>query len=241
VLCPMPFKVSLVEIDHVLLRSFVNCSNFSVSGQTSVISTAIRTFSSDNKHLPFHLSVLPKQIAHTRKLLSLFSLQHQHCLMPIKNGTLNMTEDNKPRTLNPEGIPLPPPTYNHLCITSLIPGSVDLVTLAGLTGIDASSSANPKAIPEQARIAYQKIKTCLAAAKATPRDIVQVRHYIVKETGDPDVDKLDVVERGWGEAWIEFMDSEAGGHRPPDTVVGVASLATKDILYECEVWAVVRK
>lgn len=35
------------------------------------------------------------------------------------------------------------------------------------------------------------------------------------------------------------MDKEAGGHRPPDTVVGVASLAKKDILYECEVWAVV--
>ena len=152
-----------------------------------------------------------------------------------------MTEDAKPRTFNPEGVPSPPPTYNHLCITPLIPGSVDLVTLAGLTGIDASSSSNPKAVPEQARIAYQKIKTCLAAANATPRDIVQVRHYIVKVTGNPDVDKLDVVERGWGEAWIEFMDSEAGGHRPPDTVVGVACLATKDILYECEVWAVVRK
>jgi len=147
-----------------------------------------------------------------------------------------MTEDAKPRTFNPEGVPSPPPTYNHLCITPLIPGSVDLVTLAGLTGIDASSSSNPKA-----RIAYQKIKTCLAAANATPRDIVQVRHYIVKVTGNPDVDKLDVVERGWGEAWIEFMDSEAGGHRPPDTVVGVACLATKDILYEVEVWAVVRK
>ncbi|PMD20137.1 YjgF-like protein [Hyaloscypha hepaticicola] len=152
-----------------------------------------------------------------------------------------MTEDAKPRTFNPEGVPLPPPTYKHLCITPLIPGSVDLVTLAGLTGIDASSSTNPTAVPEQARIAYQKIKICLAAANATPRDIVQVRHYIVKVTGNPEVDKLDVVERGWGEAWIEFMDYEAEGHRPPDTVVGVACLATKDILYECEVWAVVRK
>jgi enamine deaminase RidA (YjgF/YER057c/UK114 family) len=152
-----------------------------------------------------------------------------------------MAEDTKPRTFNPAGVPLPPPTYNHVCITPLIPGSVDLITLAGLTGIDSSSSSNPKAVPEQAVIAYQKIKTCLAAAGATPRDIVQVRHYIVKETGDPEVDTLEVVERGWGEGWIEFMDREAGGHRPPDTVVGVASLAKKEILYECEVWAVVRK
>ncbi|KAH8588089.1 Endoribonuclease L-PSP/chorismate mutase-like protein [Bisporella sp. PMI_857] len=152
-----------------------------------------------------------------------------------------MAENTEPRTFNPEGVPLPHPTYNHVCIMPLIPGSVDLITLAGLTGIDESSSSNPKTVPEQAPIAYKMIKTCLAAAGATPRDIVQVRHYIVKETGDPEVDKLDVVERGWGDAWIEFMDREAKGHRPPDTVVGVASLATKDILYECEVWAVVRK
>ena len=35
------------------------------------------------------------------------------------------------------------------------------------------------------------------------------------------------------------MDKEAEGYRPPDTVLGVAALATKDILYECEVWAIV--
>lgn len=67
----------------------------------------------------------------------------------------------------------------------------------------------------------------------------QVKHYIVKETGDPDVDRMDVVDRGWGELWMEFMDKHADGHRPPDTVVGVASLAKSDIRYECEVWAVV--
>lgn len=33
---------------------------------------------------------------------------------------------------------------------------------------------------------------------------MQVRHYIVKDTGDPAVDRTDVVDRGWGELWIEF-------------------------------------
>lgn len=61
----------------------------------------------------------------------------------------------------------------------------------------------------------------------------------MKETGDAEVDRVDVVDRGWGELWMEFMDKHADGHRPPDTVVGVASLAKSDILYECEVWAVV--
>ena len=152
-----------------------------------------------------------------------------------------MAEDTKPNAFNPDGVPPPPPTYKHVCIMPLIPGSVDLITLAGLTGCDASASSNPTTVFGQALVAYQKIKTCLASAGATPRDIVQVKHYIVKETGDPEVDKLDVVDRGWAKAWIEFMEREAGEHRPPDTVVGVACLAKGDILYECEVWAVVRK
>lgn len=153
----------------------------------------------------------------------------------------------------------------------------------------------------------------------------------MKETGNPEVDGTDVVDRGWGELWMEFSESSsqflflypairdlprassrslvsdlscpplrgralcqdlfrgatgysvcttllptskhltslkelhietpsysniahtqklttypttlvdraAAGHRPPDTVVGVASLAKSDILYECEVWAIV--
>lgn len=69
---------------------------------------------------------------------------------------------------------------------------------------------------------------------------MQVKHYIVVNTGDPEVDAIEIVERGWGELWCEFMDREGGGHRPPDTVVGVAGLAKRDILYECEVWAVVQ-
>lgn len=62
----------------------------------------------------------------------------------------------------------------------------------------------------------------------------------MKETGVPQEDSLDVVDRGWGELWMGFMDREAGGHRPADTVVGVACLATRNILYECEVWAIAR-
>lgn len=70
---------------------------------------------------------------------------------------------------------------------------------------------------------------------------IMVRHYIVKETGDQEQDAKDVVDRGWGELWIEYMDQNAGGHRPPDTVVGVASLARKELLYECEVTAMINR
>ena len=33
------------------------------------------------------------------------------------------------------------------------------------------------------------------------------------------------MERGWADVWVEFMDREAGGFRPPDTMVGVGALA----------------
>jgi enamine deaminase RidA (YjgF/YER057c/UK114 family) len=64
-----------------------------------------------------------------------------------------------------------------------------------------------------------------------------VRHYIVDRTGDEEIDALPIVERGWGSVYEQFMDFHGDGHRPPDTVVGVASLATKELLYECEVTA----
>lgn len=81
--------------------------------------------------------------------------------------------DLQPRTFNPHGVPAPPPSYNHVAVTPLLSSS-RLITLAGLTGCDPASSDNPKTLPKQASIAYTKIQTCLAAAGATPRDIVQV-------------------------------------------------------------------
>lgn len=35
------------------------------------------------------------------------------------------------------------------------------------------------------------------------------------------------------------MDKEGEGHRPPDTVLGVAGLALPGLYYEVEVWAVI--
>ena len=68
-----------------------------------------------------------------------------------------------------------------------------------------------------------------------------VRHYIVERTGDALIDTLPIVDRGWGSVYEQFMDFHAEGHRPPDTVVGVASLAKKELQYECEVTALVHE
>ncbi|CAE7200782.1 hypothetical protein P3342_010512 [Pyrenophora teres f. teres] len=144
---------------------------------------------------------------------------------------------NKPNGFNPPDVPQPPPTYSQVCVTPILPSS-KLVTLAGQTGRKLDGTI-PSSINEQARVAYESINTCLAAAGATPRDIIHVRHYIVSVTGHAEVDAEDIVDRGWGELWMEYMDQSAGGHRPSDTVVGVASLAKKDVLYECEVTVLV--
>lgn len=140
-------------------------------------------------------------------------------------------------SFNPEDVPLPPPTYRQVATTT-IPVNGKLITLAGQTGLQSNGEV-PEGIKAQAREAYDHVLRCLKAAGATPKDILHVRHYIVKDTGSAEVDAIDVVDRGWGEEWIEFMKTHGEGNLPPDTVLGVASLAKKALLYEVECWAFV--
>jgi enamine deaminase RidA (YjgF/YER057c/UK114 family) len=146
-------------------------------------------------------------------------------------------DSNKPATSNPPNVPIPPPTYNQMSITPLLPTS-KLITLAGQVGLSTAGHV-VEGFDAQCRLAYENILHCLKAAGATPRDIIHVKHYIVKDTGRVGVGSEDELTRVWGHLWMEFMDKEGEGHRPPDTVLGVACLATEELLYECEVWAIV--
>ncbi|KAF1953466.1 YjgF-like protein [Byssothecium circinans] len=146
---------------------------------------------------------------------------------------------DKPQAFNPPNVPTPPPTYNQVSITPLIPSS-KLVTLAGQVGVDPSTHKVAEGFEAQVRLAYRNVLNTLKAAGATPRDIVHVRHYIVKDTKHVGVESEEELTEVWGRLWMEFMDKEGEGHRPPDTVLGVACLATKYLLYECEVWAIVQ-
>ena len=147
-------------------------------------------------------------------------------------------ELNKPRTFNPTGVPTPPPTFEQVAITPILATS-KLITIAGQVGTDPTTGNRPDNFVEQVKLAYKNVANCLKAAGATPRDITFVRHYIVNDTGDTELDSKEVLDRGWGPLWIEFMDQEANGHRPPDTVLGVRSLARKALLYEVEVCAII--
>jgi enamine deaminase RidA (YjgF/YER057c/UK114 family) len=77
---------------------------------------------------------------------------------------------NKPRAFNPPTVPEPHETYSQVCITPIVPSS-KLITLAGQTGVQKDHTISAD-IREQARGAYDSIHKCLAAAGATPRDIV---------------------------------------------------------------------
>lgn len=147
-------------------------------------------------------------------------------------------EADKPLTFNPSAVRLPPPTFQHVAITPLVPTS-KLITLAGQVGSNPATGDLPESFVEQVKSAYVNVANCLKASGASPRDIIHVRHYFVQDTGNAQVDDKELIDRGWGPLWMDFMDREANGHRPPDTVLGVASLAKKALLYEVEVWAVV--
>lgn len=140
-------------------------------------------------------------------------------------------------SFNPDTVPPPPPSYRQVATTS-IPANGKFIALAGQTGLGFDGTV-PKGIVAQAIAAYQHVLDALKAAGATPKDILHVRHYIVNDTGDAEVDAVDVVDRGWADEWIKFMEKHGSGHLPPDTVLGVASLAKKELLYEVECWAVV--
>lgn len=148
------------------------------------------------------------------------------------------TTPDKPQAFNPSTVATPPPTYNQVSITPLLPTS-KFITLAGQTGVYPLTGKPAPIFIDQIRQAYINVHNCLKAVGATPRDIIHVRHYIVQDSGDAELNKLPIVQRGWGDLWIEFMDNEGEGHRPPDTVLGVAGLALEGLYYEVEVWAII--
>lgn len=162
--------------------------------------------------------------------------------MDIKNNTARGLTQGQPTAWNPPTLPPPPDTYSQVAATPILSTS-KFITLAGQCGIRASDGQAPTSFLEQVKLAYENVEKALAAAGgwsgAGPRDIIHVRHYIVQDSGDAELNRRDIVDRGWGELWKAFMDEKAGGYRPPDTVLGVAGLAKKGLLYEVEVWAIV--
>ena len=130
-------------------------------------------------------------------------------------------------TFNPTGHDTWSPTYSHV---SRIPISSthSLISFAGQIGADSSTRHIPSTLGEQVTLALANVDNFLTAAGATKRDIIQVRQYVVNMLPqDPERAKLYT-------AWL------GDDVRPPSTLLGVQSLATKELLYEIEIVAVVK-
>lgn len=132
------------------------------------------------------------------------------------------------QTFNPPNHSPLAPTYSHINTTTLSSSS-KLISIAGQIGHNSVTGETPVSFIDQVKLALSNLAQCLYAAGATSRDIIQVRQYIV------DLPSQDV--RARAELYLDFM----GDHRPPATLIGVDCLATKELLYEIEVMAVVNE
>ena len=122
--------------------------------------------------------------------------------------------------LNPAGLHDPAPFgYSH---TARVPAGTELVFVAGQYASSPDGAVVSSTFAEQVRRAFHNLGVALDAHGLDLSHVVQLRTYVVNH----DFEKLgaiaEVVQSGWGD-------------RPPtQTVLGVASLATPEILFEVE-------
>jgi len=136
---------------------------------------------------------------------------------------------------NPEGHPSSAPSYSHV---STIPISTTkkLVCFAGQTGTTLKTTPeNAPSLYEQVRLAHKNVDKCLASVGASKKDIVSNRQYVVKLTSLSKED-FEARERAFLEWWRE---TEGNNLPPPDTLIGVDSLWSKETLFEVEMMCVV--
>lgn len=129
-----------------------------------------------------------------------------------------------PHTIvNPAGLHDPVPFgYSH---TAAVASGSDLVLVAGQYGSGTDGAVVSTVFGEQVEQAFRNVGIALAAHGLDLTHVVQLRTYVV----DPDFEKLGV---------IAHVVREGCGELPPtQTVIGVAGLATPDILFEVEAMA----
>lgn len=122
--------------------------------------------------------------------------------------------------LNPAGLHDPVPFgYSHTA--SIAPGT-ELVLVAGQYGSNTDGAVVSPAFAEQVRRAFRNLGVALAAHGLDLSHVVQLRTYVVNH----DFDKLAAIAEAVRSGW--------GANSPTQTVIGVASLATPEILFEVE-------
>ncbi|MEV5970065.1 Rid family hydrolase [Streptomyces sp. NPDC051921] len=125
--------------------------------------------------------------------------------------------------VNPEGLHDPVPFgYSH---TAAVPAGTELVLVSGQYGSDPDGAVVSADFAEQVKRTFHNIGVALAAHGLDLGHVVRLRTYVVNHDGA----KLGPIAGAVREIW---------GTRPPtQTLVGVASLATPDMLFEVEALA----
>ncbi|MEU8901602.1 RidA family protein [Nocardia sp. NPDC048505] len=126
-----------------------------------------------------------------------------------------------PHTIvNPDGLHNPVPRgYSH---TAAIPAGTELVLVAGQYGSDVNGEVVSADFADQVKQTFHNIGLALAAHGLDLSHVVQLRTYVVNH----DVSKLGPIAGAVQENW--------GANPPAQTLLGVASLATPDVLFEVE-------
>ena len=123
--------------------------------------------------------------------------------------------------LNPPGLSVPR-GYAQVVIAE---GAGRWVFLAGQGGI-AEDGSIPEDLEAQSRLMFDKVALALAAAGASPADVVRIVLYIVDL---PDIDPSPIYA-----AVRDFFPADA---KPASTVVGVPALALPGMRVEIDVTA----
>ncbi|WP_129841303.1 Rid family hydrolase [Streptomyces sp. RFCAC02] len=122
--------------------------------------------------------------------------------------------------VNPDGLHDPVPFgYSH---TAAVPAGSELVFVAGQYGSGPDGAVVSADFAEQVTRTFRNIAVALAAHGLGLGHVVQLRTYVV----DHGVTRLGPIAGAVRECW---------GDKPPaQTLIGVAGLATPDVLFEVE-------
>lgn len=122
--------------------------------------------------------------------------------------------------VNPDGLHDPSPFgYSH---TAAIPAGTELVLVSGQYGSSTDGAVVSTDFTDQVQQAFHNLGVALAAHGLDLSHVVQLRTYVV----NPDFDKLGAI--------AQAVQGGCGANPPTQTVIGVASLAMPDILFEVE-------
>jgi len=124
--------------------------------------------------------------------------------------------------IDPAGVHAPAGPYSH---TAVVPPGAALVFVAGQVGMRADGSI-PAAFAEQADLAFENLRRCLAAHHLDVDAVVKLSVFLLP--------RQDFAELR------AARERHFGSHRPTSTTVYVAGLAVPELLLEVEAVAVKR-